>query len=115
MDTLPAAEVVASPTPSFPTPSVPTASDSAVSDSVPAAPAGLRESDIVGLKYFDQLLPLLKRLRDEGCTREILRTAESETFERRHVSPERGSFQLSPRTGCAFRKSVGQAAVRSFQ
>ena len=28
----------------------------------------------------------------------ILRSAKSETFERSHVSPERGSFPLSPRT-----------------
>ena len=35
-----------------------------------ASPAKLSESDIVGLKYFDQLLPLLKRLRDEGCARD---------------------------------------------
>ena len=30
-----------------------------------ASPAKLSESDIVGLKYFYQLLPLLKRLRGE--------------------------------------------------
>ncbi|MBM4074444.1 MAG: hypothetical protein FJ267_02215 [Planctomycetes bacterium] len=30
----------------------------------------LAEKDIVGLKYFDQLLPLLKRLHDEGCQRD---------------------------------------------
>ena len=29
-----------------------------------ASPAKLSETDIVGLKYFDQLLPLLKRLHD---------------------------------------------------
>ena len=57
MDTLPAVEAVASPTLSVPT----------VGDSVPAAPAGLRGSDIVGLKYFDQLL---KRLRGDGCGRD---------------------------------------------
>ncbi len=34
------------------------------------SPAKLSESDIVGLKYFDQLLPLLKRLRDDGCDRD---------------------------------------------
>ena len=51
MDTSPAAEVVASPT---------------VSDAVPAAPAGLSETDIVGIKYFDQLL---RRLREDGCDR----------------------------------------------
>lgn len=30
----------------------------------------LTESDIVGLKYFDQLQPLLERLRDDGCLRD---------------------------------------------
>jgi hypothetical protein len=30
----------------------------------------MMESDIVGLKYFDQLQPLLQRLRDDGCTRD---------------------------------------------
>ena len=52
METLSAAEAVASPT---------------VSVSVAAAPAGVRESGIVGLKSFDQLLPLLKRLHEAGC------------------------------------------------
>ena len=56
MDTSPAAEAVASPTPIA----------SAVSDAVPAAPAGLSETVIVGIKYFDQLL---RRLREDGCDR----------------------------------------------
>lgn len=30
----------------------------------------LTESDIVGLKYFDQLLPLLNRLKDDSCLRD---------------------------------------------
>jgi hypothetical protein len=30
----------------------------------------VRERDIVGLKYFDQLAPLLKRLHDDGCQRD---------------------------------------------
>jgi hypothetical protein len=30
----------------------------------------LTSKNIVGLKYFDQLLPLLKRLRDDGCARD---------------------------------------------
>ena len=30
----------------------------------------LTEKDIVGLKYFDQLLPLFQRLHDEGCQRD---------------------------------------------
>lgn len=38
--------------------------------SVNASGSGLAESDIVGLKYFDQLLPLLARLKDEGCLRD---------------------------------------------
>lgn len=29
------------------------------------------ESDITGLKYFDQLAPLLKRLHDDGCDRDL--------------------------------------------
>ena len=36
----------------------------------PRAKPGLVESDIVGLKYFDQLQPLLQRLQDDGCTRD---------------------------------------------
>jgi DDE family transposase len=40
-------------------------SDSAARRSVP-----LTESDVVGLKYFDQLLPLLDRLKDDGCSRD---------------------------------------------
>src|SRR5580698_7516620 len=35
-----------------------------------SSPPSLQSRDIVGLKYFDQLLPLLKRLHDEGCTRD---------------------------------------------
>ena len=38
-----------------------------------AAVAGkpkLKESDITGLKYFDQLAPLLERLHDDGCDRD---------------------------------------------
>ena len=30
----------------------------------------LTEKDIVGLKYFDQLLPLFQRLHDDGCQRD---------------------------------------------
>jgi hypothetical protein len=30
----------------------------------------LTEKDIVGLKYFDQLLPMFERLHDEGCARD---------------------------------------------
>ena len=30
----------------------------------------LTEKDIVGLKYFDQLLPLFERLHDDGCGRD---------------------------------------------
>ena len=30
----------------------------------------IEESDITGLKYFDQLAPLLKRLHDDGCDRD---------------------------------------------
>jgi len=30
----------------------------------------IRESDITGLKYFDQLAPLLQRLHDDGCARD---------------------------------------------
>lgn len=30
----------------------------------------LKESDITGLKYFDQLAPLLERLHDDGCQRD---------------------------------------------
>jgi hypothetical protein len=46
------------------------------SDAVGVAPKRQREvsrlaaADIVGLKYFDQLLPLLRRLQDDGCTRD---------------------------------------------
>ena len=30
----------------------------------------IKESDITGLKYFDQLAPLLERLHTEGCARD---------------------------------------------
>lgn len=30
----------------------------------------IRESDVTGLKYFDQLAPLLERLHDDGCQRD---------------------------------------------
>ena len=36
----------------------------------PAAKPQLTEQDIVGLKYFDELLPLFKRLHDDGCRRD---------------------------------------------
>ena len=36
----------------------------------PSAEQPLTEQDIVGLKYFDRLLPLFRRLRDEGCQRD---------------------------------------------
>ena len=36
----------------------------------PALPHDLAECDIVGLKYFDQVMPLLERLRDDGCVRD---------------------------------------------
>ena len=36
----------------------------------PSAKPPLTEKDIVGLKYFDQLLPLFQRLHDEGCQRD---------------------------------------------
>ena len=36
----------------------------------PAIPSDPTEKDIVGLKYFDQLLPLLSRLHDVGCDRD---------------------------------------------
>lgn len=36
----------------------------------PTKSAPLAGSDIVGLKYFDQLLPLLERLKDDGCLRD---------------------------------------------
>ena len=34
------------------------------------SPTGLTAKDIVGHKYFDQLAPLLKRLHDDGCSRD---------------------------------------------
>jgi hypothetical protein len=40
------------------------------SDSAGRRPAPLKASDIAGLKYFDQLLPLLERLKDDGCVRD---------------------------------------------
>ena len=36
----------------------------------PTSPTELTAKNIVGLKYFDQLVPLLKRLRDDGCARD---------------------------------------------
>ncbi|HEY4260576.1 MAG TPA: IS4 family transposase [Schlesneria sp.] len=38
--------------------------------SSPRAKPVLAESDIGGLKYFDQLQPLLQRLKDDGCVRD---------------------------------------------
>jgi hypothetical protein len=35
-----------------------------------ASPFRVTEKDIVGLKYFDQLLPLFARLREDGCARD---------------------------------------------
>ena len=36
----------------------------------PSAEKRLTEKDIVGLKYFDQLLPLFQRLHHDGCQRD---------------------------------------------
>ncbi len=36
----------------------------------PTAEKRLTEKDIVGLKYFDQLLPLFQRLHHDGCQRD---------------------------------------------
>ncbi len=36
----------------------------------PTSPTELTSKDIVGLKYFDQLVPLLKRLHDDRCSRD---------------------------------------------
>ena len=33
-------------------------------------PSTIRDSDIVGLKYFDRLMPLLERLHDVGTARD---------------------------------------------
>ena len=33
----------------------------------------IRERDVIGLKYFDQLVPLLERLHDVGCQRDKAR------------------------------------------
>jgi len=54
-----------------PLPSEKSADSATVTDS-PAAPSGqpLTEKDIVGLKYFDELVPLLERLHDEACARD---------------------------------------------
>ena len=38
--------------------------------STPAENAKLTEKDITGLKYFDQIAPLLRRLHDDGCDRD---------------------------------------------
>src|ERR1019366_3946696 len=50
------------------------ASASAGSTDLPAKPPStaprLTEKDVVGLKYFDQLLPLFERLHDDGCQRD---------------------------------------------
>ena len=35
-----------------------------------AARPVIREKDITGLKYFDQLAPLLERLHDDACRRD---------------------------------------------
>jgi len=35
-----------------------------------APPAEIRESDLVGFKYFKSILPLLDRLHDDGCARD---------------------------------------------
>ena len=43
--------------------------DTAPEAETPASSTGQNEKDIVGLKYFDPLVPLLKRLRDDGCVR----------------------------------------------
>src|SRR5436190_4844961 len=37
---------------------------------VPTAQAKIQEKDVQGLKYFDQLAPLLERLHDVGCERD---------------------------------------------
>ena len=42
----------------------------ASSSAVPRSPR-LTEKDIVGIKYFDQLLPRFQRLHDEGCARDV--------------------------------------------
>jgi hypothetical protein len=36
----------------------------------PGEAAGVREEDLVGLKYFDALLPMLARLHGDGCGRD---------------------------------------------
>jgi len=43
---------------------------SSMDGQAPNTTAKLREKDIVGLKYFDQLAPLLERLHDSGCERD---------------------------------------------
>ena len=35
------------------------------------APAKIREQDVRGLKYFDKLAPLLERLHQDGCARDV--------------------------------------------
>jgi len=49
----------------------------------------IRERDIVGLKYFDQLAPLLQRLHDDGCERDtappsstVIAVAANKTLQR---------------------------------
>ena len=44
--------------------------DAQSSTEPPANEKRLTEKDIVGLKYFDELLPLLKRLHHDGCGRD---------------------------------------------
>ena len=60
-----AANIAAEAVPSAESPSIepPTAEQ-------PTAEKRLTEKDIVGLKYFDQLLPLFQRLHHEGCQRD---------------------------------------------
>src|SRR2546425_770945 len=39
-------------------------------DATPGPAVTIRERDVRGLKYFDQLAPLLHRLHDAGCARD---------------------------------------------
>ncbi len=39
-------------------------------------PPAVQSRDIVGLKYFDMLLPLLKRLHDDECKRDVAKNRE---------------------------------------
>ena len=36
----------------------------------------IQESDVTGLKYFDQLSPMLQRLHDDGCQRDTANNRE---------------------------------------